>query len=65
MLTLAIPTDAPAVTGPPQGHWTYADWERLPDDGNRYEIIEGVLYVSDAPNYDHQFTVMQLSNFQN
>ena len=33
MTTLVIPTEAPAVPGPPQGQWTYADWERLPDDG--------------------------------
>jgi hypothetical protein len=45
MTTLVIPTDAPAVVGPSQGRWTYADWEGLPDDGNRYEIIDGVLYT--------------------
>jgi hypothetical protein len=44
MTTLVIPTEAPAVPGPPQGQWTYADWEDLPDDGNRYEIIDGVVY---------------------
>ena len=33
---------------------------RLPDDGKRYEIIEGVLYVANAPGYDHQFTVTKL-----
>jgi Uma2 family endonuclease len=42
---------------PGQGHWRYEDYLRLPDDGNRYEIIEGVLYVANAPSYDHQFTV--------
>jgi len=26
--------------------WTSADLERMPDDGNRYEIIEGELYMS-------------------
>ena len=40
MTTLVIPTEAPAVPGPPQGQWTYADWEALPDDGNRYEILD-------------------------
>jgi Uma2 family endonuclease len=33
---------------------------RLPDDGNRYEIIEGVLYVANAPTPEHQFTVTEL-----
>jgi hypothetical protein len=35
-----ISTDAPSVAGPQQGHWTYADWERLPDSANRYEVID-------------------------
>ncbi|MBT9585635.1 Uma2 family endonuclease [bacterium] len=35
--------------------WTYEDYLQLPEDGNRYEIIEGVLYVSPTP-----FTVHQL-----
>lgn len=45
---------------PPQGRWTYDDFLRLPDDGRRYEIIEGVLYVANAPSYEHQFTVGEL-----
>ena len=51
----------PGVNGwPTQGTWTYADYLRLPDDGNRYEIIEGVLYVANAPTPEHQYTVTQL-----
>jgi len=35
--------------------WTAADWEQLPhEDGNRYEITDGVLYVSTAPSVRHQ-----------
>lgn len=45
---------------PAPGDWTYEDYLRLPDDGNRYEIIEGVLYVTNAPNFDHQFTVSEI-----
>jgi Uma2 family endonuclease len=45
---------------PAQGEWTYEDYLRLPDDGRRYEIIKGVLYVTNAPGYDHQFTVIEL-----
>jgi len=33
---------------------TYQDYLQLPDDGQRYEIIEGELYVSPAPNTKHQ-----------
>jgi Uma2 family endonuclease len=34
--------------------WTSADLETLPDDGKRYEIIEGELYMSRSPHYEHQ-----------
>ena len=34
--------------------WTSADLELLPDDGKRYEIIDGELYVSKQPNWYHQ-----------
>jgi Uma2 family endonuclease len=45
---------------PAQGHWTYEDYLRLPDDGRRYEVIRGHLHVTAAPNFDHQFAVTQL-----
>jgi Uma2 family endonuclease len=64
MVTLVIPTDAAiSVKGPPQGQWTYADWELLPDDGNRYEVIDGVIYMSTAPSYFHQWIIKRLYRF--
>ncbi len=45
---------------PAQGSWTWEDYLRLPDDGQRYEIIEGVLYVAAAPTFAHQFSVSEL-----
>ncbi|NKQ35668.1 MAG: Uma2 family endonuclease [Chloroflexi bacterium] len=45
---------------PKQGEWTYDDYLKLPDDGRRYEIIEGELYVTNAPGLDHQFVVAEL-----
>jgi Uma2 family endonuclease len=60
MVTLVIPTDATNVKGPQQGQWTRQDWEKLPDDGNRYEVIEGVLYMSTAPSYFHQWVIQNL-----
>ena len=34
---------------------TIADWDAMPaDDGNRYEIIEGELFVSTSPGLTHQ-----------
>lgn len=40
--------------------WTAADWEHLPADGNRYEIIDGVLYVTTAPSFFHQWIVLEI-----
>lgn len=40
--------------------WTYEDLLALPDDGRRYEIIEGVLYEMPAPNTDHAQLIMNL-----
>lgn len=50
-----------AQAQPLPGEWTYEDYLKLPNDGNRYEIIEGVLYVANARSADHQFTVTETS----
>lgn len=36
-------------------NWNYARWETLSDDGNRYEVIDGVLYMTTAPSFFHQW----------
>jgi Uma2 family endonuclease len=41
--------------------FTVSDLELLPDDGNRYEVIEGELYVSTAPTVWHQDLIAQLT----
>ncbi len=41
-------------------HWTSADLEMFPDDGKRYEIIEGELYVSKPTHWQHQRTCVRL-----
>ncbi len=40
--------------------WDRARWETLPDDGNRYEVIGGVLYMSTAPSFFHQWIIRQI-----
>jgi Uma2 family endonuclease len=62
MMAIPVPTDTPAVSGPPNGQWNLEAWETLPDDGNRYEIIGGVLYVSTSPTYFHQYIVKRIYN---
>jgi Uma2 family endonuclease len=59
--TPLIPPDTGGKTWPVQGKWTYEDYLRLPDDGRRYEVIRGFLYVTPAPIFDHQYTVSQLN----
>src|SRR6185369_5914074 len=39
---------------------TIADLDAMPEDGNRYEIIEGELFVSCAPGLKHQRIVVNL-----
>ncbi|MEM7129343.1 MAG: Uma2 family endonuclease [Chloroflexota bacterium] len=58
-IRLTLPGDSDSW--PLQGAWRYADYERLPNDGRRYEIIEGVLFVANAPSYEHQFTSGEIS----
>lgn len=40
--------------------WTREDLEHLPDDGQRYEIIDGVLVVTPSPLSRHQFVLSGL-----
>jgi Uma2 family endonuclease len=40
--------------------FTIDDLVNLPDDGNRYEIIEGELYVTAAPGDEHQGVIAAL-----
>lgn len=39
---------------PEKQDWTYEDYCELPDDGNRYEVIDGRLYMSASPRPLHQ-----------
>ncbi len=41
--------------------WTVEMVRALPDDGNRYEVIDGELYVTPAPSLIHQRAVLQLA----
>ncbi|HTG14128.1 MAG TPA: hypothetical protein VK747_02560 [Blastocatellia bacterium] len=37
-----------------------ADLMAIPDDGNKYELIEGQIYASAAPSLTHQITLGNL-----
>src|SRR6185436_2626854 len=38
----------------------YSDYARLPDDGNRYEVIDGEVLVTPAPSTGHQHILANL-----
>lgn len=40
--------------------WTVDMLDELPDDGQRYEIIDGVLFVTPSPSDLHQYIVGEL-----
>jgi len=42
------------------GTWTYEDLLAFPDDGRRYEIIDGKLYEMSAPGTDHATAIVNL-----
>jgi len=48
---MAMRTSLPRARG---SLWTVGDLERLPDDGNRYEILHGELLVTPLPSNGHQ-----------
>ena len=45
----------------PRADWDLERWETLPADGNRYEVINGVLYMTTAPSSFHQFVGKQIA----
>lgn len=49
------------ATRPSQTVWTYSEFARLPDDGNRYEVISGELYVTPDPRPRHQLASQRLN----
>ena len=40
--------------------WTVEMLDEMPDDGSRYELIDGELFVTPAPSDVHQLIVMEL-----
>ena len=55
MATMAIEVPRyPAPLMPPDRAWTVRDLDRLPDDGLRYELIDGTLLVTQAQSPHHQ-----------
>ena len=49
-----------AMPSPTRSDWTVDELHRLPADGNRYEIVDGVLYGTPAPRALHQLVIGEL-----
>jgi Uma2 family endonuclease len=41
--------------------WTLEEMHRLPDDGNRYELVRGELFVTPAPTDEHETILARLT----
>ena len=41
--------------------WTLAEMHRLPEDGNKYEVVFGELFVTPPPSVDHEDIAARLS----
>jgi Uma2 family endonuclease len=50
-----------SVAASHSGPWTEGDLATLPDDGQRYELLEGVLLVSPSPSGRHQLVSLELA----
>jgi Uma2 family endonuclease len=59
--SVALPADW--VPGPEQGSWTYDDYASLPDDGQWYEVVNGVLVIAPAPDGPHQDAVLHIAHY--
>lgn len=46
-----------------QGQWTYEDYLSLPNDGNHYEIVNGVLYMAPSPTGEHQDAILEIAAY--
>ncbi|WP_135554322.1 Uma2 family endonuclease [Paenibacillus cymbidii] len=42
--------------------WTVEDYYNMPDDGNRYELVDGKLELMTSPLIEHQLVSKQLEN---
>jgi len=55
---MAMP--APVLPDLSRRDWTVEEVNALPDDGNRYEVIDGELFVTPAPSETHQDALAEL-----
>jgi Uma2 family endonuclease len=42
--------------------WTLEEVHSLPDDGNKYELVRGELFVTPPPSYEHETIAARLTD---
>ena len=42
------------AVAPQTKRWSLQELQRLPEDGNRYEVVRGELFVTPAPSFAHE-----------
>lgn len=55
------PEPIPVFMSQTAARWTLPDLDRLPDDGNRYEVVDGELFVTPPPGAAHEEVLAVLS----
>jgi Uma2 family endonuclease len=60
MAAMALPVQTGGWPDHIDGEWTVDDLETLPDDGLRYELLDGTLIVSPASVPRHQRAIVRL-----
>lgn len=58
---MAMPAPSPTVPDTSRRDWTVQERNALPDDGNRYEVVDGELLVTPAPSWTHQRVSLRLA----
>ena len=57
---MGMPASTPILPDRSRHDWTVEQLHALPDDGNRYEVVDGELLVTPAPSWLHQGAVGEL-----
>ena len=57
---MGMPAPSPILPDRSRRDWTVEQLHALPDDGNRYEVVDGELLVTPAPSWLHQHALFEL-----
>jgi Uma2 family endonuclease len=61
MASMAAPVETGRWPDHVSGEWTVESLETLPDNGLRYEILDGTLLVTPSPTPRHQGAIVELA----